>query len=396
MIDPGFFCNLLATYGTDFFTGVPDSLLKSFCAWLSDHSLQSNAAKKNHIIAVNEGAAVALASGYHLATGKIPLVYMQNSGIGNAVNPLLSLADGDVYSIPILLLVGWRGEPDVKDEPQHLKQGKVTCALFEAMRIPCLILSDNEDAIKSQLEECYAHIKNNNTPFALIARKDTFAPYTPGSDKNAAVKEDTVSLEMSREEAIEAIILSASPREVFVSTTGMASRELYELREKHGMGHERDFLTVGSMGHASSLSLALAEQKPELSFTCFDGDGAALMHLGSMAAIGVRKPANLRHIVLNNGAHDSVGGQPTMARKIDLAGIARSVGYARVYSVKTQEELRRVLTEIPVSGNDGTGGPMFIEIKVRKGNRKDLGRPRSSPQENKEAFMRFLAIEGRS
>jgi phosphonopyruvate decarboxylase len=371
MLNSGAFCNLLAAHGTDFFTGVPDSLLKSFCAWVTDHT------EKNHILAVNEGAALALASGYHLATGKTPLVYMQNSGIGNAVNPLLSLADGDVYRIPMILLVGWRGEPGVKDEPQHLKQGKVTCALFEAMGIPYLILSANEDEVHSQIEKCYAHIKKNNTPFALIVRKDTFAPYTAPSAVASS------GAEMSREETIEEIIRLSLPGEVFISTTGMASRELYELREKNNMGHERDFLTVGSMGHASSLALALAEQKPDLPVTCIDGDGAALMHLGSMATIGVRKPANLRHIVLNNGAHDSVGGQPTIAQKINLSGIARCAGYAKVFSVKTREELCGALSE--------TTRPLFIEVLVRKGNRKDLGRPRSSPQENKESFVRFIS-----
>jgi phosphonopyruvate decarboxylase len=252
------------------------------------------------------------------------------------------------------------------------------------MGIPYLILSANEDEVHSQLDECYAHIQTNNTPFALIVRKDTFAPYSLASGTNEAT-----SAEMSREEAIEEIIRASSPDGAYVSTTGMASRELYELREKFNMSHERDFLTVGSMGHASSLALAIAEQRPEIQVTCIDGDGAALMHLGSMVAIGAQKPQNLRHIVLNNGAHDSVGGQPTIARKIDLAGIARSAGYKQVFSVKNREELRQVLNETAAS--DKKDGPLFIEILVRKGNRKDLGRPSSSPQENKEAFMRFIS-----
>jgi len=198
---------------------------------------------------------------------------------------------------------------------------------------------------------------------------------------------------MSREEAIEHIIRSSASDGIFVSTTGMASRELYELREKYTMGHERDFLTVGSMGHALSLALAIAMQKPLLKVNCIDGDGAALMHLGGMAAVGALSPANLRHIVLNNGAHDSVGGQPTIARKIDLAGVARSCGYARVYSVKTAEELRRAFDSTAEFRKDGCGGDgaVFIEVFVRKGNRGDLGRPKSSPIENKEAFMRFIA-----
>ena len=389
MIDPSLFYKFLTERGTNFFTGVPDSLLKSFCACASDMG--------NHITAVNEGAAVALAAGYHLATGKIPLVYMQNSGIGNAVNPLLSLADGDVYRIPMILLVGWRGEPGVKDEPQHLKQGKATCALFEAMGIPYKILSDSIDVARVQIDECFDHIKKDNTPVALIARKDTFAPYA--SKASDARRES----EMSREEAIGHIVSSSAPSEIFVSTTGMASRELYELRERERTGHERDFLTVGSMGHALSLALAVALQKPALRVNCIDGDGAALMHLGGMAAVGALSPANLRHIVLNNGAHDSVGGQPTVARQIDLAGVARSCGYAGVYSVKTAEELRRVLSLTAESCGDvrdggaigadagKAAGAVFIEVFVRKGNRSGLGRPKSTPIENKEAFMRFIA-----
>jgi len=390
MINPDSFYKLLIEHSTDFFTGVPDSLLKNFCAMLTEQSSKNNAAEKKHIIAVNEGAAVALASGYHLATGKTALVYMQNSGIGNAVNPLLSLADGDVYRIPMILLVGWRGEPGVKDEPQHLKQGKVTCSLLEAMGIPYLILSNREDEVRDQLEECYTHIRKNNTPFALIVRKDTFSPYSPGTD---IMHEEmpTEIFAMSREEAIEEIVRTSSQNEVFISTTGMASRELYELREKFKMGHERDFLTVGSMGHASSLSLALALQRPEIPVTCIDGDGAALMHMGSMATIGACKPVNLRHFVLNNGAHDSVGGQPTIARAIDLSGIARCSGYDKVFSVKTLEELRNILSETSSVGKNRTTGPLFIEIMVRKGNRNDLGRPRSSPQENKETFMQFIS-----
>ncbi len=380
MIDPDIFYKFLTERGTFFFTGVPDSLLKDFCA--------RAATGENHITAVNEGSAVALAAGCYLATGKIPLVYMQNSGIGNAINPLLSLADGDVYRIPMILLVGWRGEPSVKDEPQHLKQGKVTCALFETMGIPYRILPDSWEEAETVLDECLKHIKSDNTPFALIARKGTFAPYTSnGNDADCARRES----EMSREEAIEHIIRSSAPDEIFVSTTGMASRELYELREKERMGHERDFLTVGSMGHASSLALAIAVQQPALQVNCVDGDGAALMHLGVMAAIGALSPANLRHIVLNNGAHDSVGGQPTVARNIDLAGIARSCGYARVYSVKTAEELHQALNLTA----DRADGAVFIEVFVRKGGRSGLGRPKSSPIENKEAFMRFIANGGK-
>jgi phosphonopyruvate decarboxylase len=340
---------------------------------------------------VNEGAAVALAAGYYLAAGKIPLVYMQNSGIGNAVNPLLSLADGEVYGIPLVLVIGWRGEPGVHDEPQHLKQGRVTLKLLEAMEIPYALLSGDEGETEKQLGACFEHIRKNSTPYALVVRKDTFAPYGPEKDQNPQVLS-----ELSREEAIE-IIINAPPGDgVYFTTTGMASRELYELREKYHQGHERDFLTVGSMGHASSLALAAALQGH--SVTCIDGDGALLMHMGSLAAIGVRKPRRFRHIIINNGAHDSVGGQPTIAPGVDLPGMARAAGYGGVYAVKSREELRQVLegsagngeTEEAGPGAKEREGPVFIEVKVRKGARKDLGRPRSSPAENKRAFMGYL------
>jgi phosphonopyruvate decarboxylase len=372
MISPAFFYQHLVKHDVRFFTGVPDSLLKSFCAYLADY-----ADEREHIIAVNEGAAVALASGYHLATGKIPRVYMQNSGIGNAVNPLLSLADGDVYRLPLVLVIGWRGEPGTQDEPQHVKQGKVTRALLEAIDIPYAILADSEDAARDQLNECFAHIAATNTAYALLVRKDTFAPY-------ALQKQTDDNAELSREAAIEVLMLSQLSAGVFVSTTGMASRELYELREKHGMGHERDFLTVGSMGHASQIALAVALQKPDLLVTCLDGDGATLMHMGALAAIGAKKPANFRHIVLNNGAHDSVGGQPTIAPYINIPLVASACGYDWMFSASTRAELDMAIASACRATRRGAA---LIEIKVRKGARKDLGRPKSTPIENKLAFM---------
>ncbi|MDR1149118.1 MAG: phosphonopyruvate decarboxylase [Spirochaetaceae bacterium] len=378
MIETSFFYDELLKQNTDFFAGVPDSLLKSFCAYIAD-----NAADKKYIITVNEGSAIALASGYHLATGKIPLVFMQNSGLGNAVNPLLSLADGDVYRIPLVLVIGWRGEPGVHDEPQHIKQGRVTRELLDAMEIPYVILAKDEEGAKKQIAECYAHIARTGAVFAFLVQKDTFSPY------KMKKRQDDEAL-MSREEAIETIVNAQAENRngkagIIVSTTGMASRELYELREKYGMGHERDFLTVGSMGHASQIALGIALQKPQLPVTILDGDGAVLMHLGGMATLGAEKPDNIRHIVLNNGAHDSVGGQPTIADAgpIDLCGIARSCGYEQVFCVRTKDELKRVL-------NDGKNGLTFIEIKVKKGVRNDLGRPQSTPEENKAALMRYM------
>ena len=369
MISVEYFFNKLTEKGVVFFSGVPDSLLKDFCAYITDHT-----DKKNHIIAINEGAAIGLACGYHLSTKRIPLVYMQNSGIGNAVNPLLSLADGDVYRIPVVLVIGWRGEPGVHDEPQHVKQGKVTCSLLESMGIPHAVLEKDENNVDNQIETCFKTIAETSSPYALVIRKDTFSPYV------LQKKEEHVAV-MTREEAIEEI--SANRKGIIVSTTGMISRELYELRDKTVCGHERDFLTVGSMGHASSIALSIALQKPQLQVTCLDGDGAALMHMGALAEIGTQKPPNFCHIVLNNGAHDSVGGQPTIAPFIDIPAVARACGYVHVYQVKTKEELKAILS-------DKHEELTFIEVKVKKGARKDLGRPKSTPQENKAAFMKYI------
>ena len=373
MIKPETFYNELIQHGTDFFTGVPDSLLKNFCAYITD-----NAPEEKHIIAANEGNATGLAAGYHFATGKVPLIYMQNSGLGNVVNPILSLADPDVYSIPCILVVGWRGEPGVHDEPQHVKQGKVTCALLDAMQIPYVILTNDESDLHNQIEKCFSYVRKNNAPYAFVVKKGTFDDYK--LKNNIAV-----DAEMTREDALEKIILSAPQNAAFVSTTGMASRELFELRVKHGQGHEKDFLTVGSMGHASQIALSIALQKKERKVYCIDGDGAALMHLGGMAIIASRNPNNYVHIVLNNNAHDSVGGQPTVGGKISLTGIAESCGYKKVYKAETAQELEDVL-KAARENKELT----FIEVKVKKGARKDLGRPTTTPIENKNAFMEFL------
>ena len=373
MIRPSYFYNLLIKNGTDFFAGVPDSLLKNFCAYITD-----NAPAEKHIISANEGSATALACGYHFATGKIPLIYMQNSGEGNMVNPMLSIADKDVYSVPMLIVIGWRGEPGVHDEPQHVKQGKVTCDLLDAMKIPFEVLSENEDDLPAQFEKAYKYIKDNNAQYAFVIRKGTFDEYKLQNNIPVEGK-------MSREEAIEKIILNADSSTAFVSTTGMASRELYELRDKYNQGHEKDFLTVGGMGHASQIALSIAMQKKDRQIYCIDGDGASIMQMGGMATIGSRKPSNYVHFVLNNGAHDSVGGQPTVGRQIDLCAIAAGCGYENVVKVETPEELEAVLRDYETKDK-----LTFVEVMVTKGARKDLGRPKSTPVENKEALMSFL------
>ncbi len=372
MINTKTFYEYLGSKEIEFFTGVPDSLLKDICAYITD-----NTSEKKHIIAANEGNAIALAAGYHMATGKVPMVYMQNSGIGNAVNPLLSLTDQEVYNIPILLMIGWRGE--TKDEPQHVKQGKVTTDLLDAMQIPYLILDIDEDIAKKQIDEAVKIIKETNKAFAIIIRKGTFEKY------NIKQKIKT-EYKLSREQAIKIIVDNISDNELIVSTTGKTSRELFEYREELSQKHNSDFLTVGSMGHASQIALGIALSKPNRKIICIDGDGAVLMHMGGFAIIGTQQPKNFLHIVVNNGAHESVGGQPTVAFNIDIPKIAEANNYKFVKRVSTENELNNALKQVD-------SYPALIEIMTMVGARENLGRPTIKPVDNKKDFMQNLASE---
>lgn len=374
MIRPEYFIEKLKENGIDCFAGVPDSLLKNICAYITDHFDAAH-----NIIAANEGAAVGLAAGHYLATGKPACVYMQNSGEGNIINPLASLTDQEVYNIPVLLLIGWRGRPGVHDEPQHVKQGKVTTGLLNVMGVNYEVLSKEEDKAEKQIAKAVKALSNKEV-FALVIEKDTFEDYKL---RNVEVND----LTMSREEAIQTVAAALGEKDCIVSTTGMISRELFEYRTAMNQGHERDFLTVGSMGHASQIALGIALAQPERRVWCFDGDGATIMHMGSLAIVASKKPANYIHVVFNNGAHDSVGGQPTVGFKIDLTAVAKAVGYAAAFSVSTKEDLNYQLS---ILNSQLQKGPILLEIKVKKGNRKDLGRPTTTPIENKEALMQFL------
>ena len=354
--------------GVDMFTGVPDSLLKNFCAYVTD-----TADCKSHVIAANEGNAVGIAAGHYLATGHPALVYMQNSGLGNTVNPLLSLADEKVYSIPMVLMIGWRGEPGVHDEPQHVKQGEVTLALLEAMQIPYEVLEDI-----SQIKKMVALAMERKAPTALVIRKGTFGSYKL---KNASHNDNP----LSREEALKLVVSHLRKDDVIVSTTGKLSRELFELREARKEGHGHDFLTVGSMGHSSSIALGIALEKPKHRIFCFDGDGAFIMHTGALGINASMKPRNFFHILFNNGAHESVGGQPTIGFRLDATGIAKASGYRHVLTATTQEEMIDALQQL-----EHLDGPVLLELRVAINSRDDLGRPTTTPIENKEAFMHEL------
>jgi phosphonopyruvate decarboxylase len=373
MIKPSLFYNLLKKNGIEFFTGVPDSLLKDICAYITE-----NTDPKRNIIAANEGNSIALAAGHYLATGNISLVYMQNSGIGNAVNPLLSLADNEVYSIPMLLMIGWRGEPGIKDEPQHIKQGKVTLDLLNAMGIKYEILPDNVEGAGKIIQELIVKAEKSKSPTAFIVKKGTF-------DKFELIDKDVYDLPLSREDAIDNIVNFLSEKDIVVSTTGKASRELFEIRSKKGQGHQNDFLTVGSMGHANQIALGIALEKVDRNVYCLDGDGAVLMHTGGMGVIGDLAPSNYKHIVLNNGSHESVGGQPTLGFKVSFEEIAKSFKYKNTFTVSNYDELKEKM-QLFIQAE----GPALIEVKVAQGSRKDLGRPTKTPIHNKEQFMRFI------
>jgi phosphonopyruvate decarboxylase len=372
-IKPTDFYDQLASHGVEFFAGVPDSLLKEFCLCIDDRI-----SNDKHIIAANEGNAVALASGYYLAQKSIPLVYMQNSGLGNAVNPLLSLCDPDVYSIPLLVMIGWRGEPGVKDEPQHVTQGRVQIELLEALGLPYEIISKDDDQFYKKISNVIEIAKNENRPVVLLIKKGTFEKY-----KTEIIQPD--DQRMNREEALEIILENLDDNAIIVSTTGKTSREIFEIREIRGQTHEQDFLTVGSMGHCSSIALGIALAKPHREVVCIDGDGAMLMHLGSLTSIASMKPKNFRHILMNNEVHESVGGQETAAKNLDLSAIVEAVGSSKVFKAATPNDLKTNITNFITCS-----GPSFLEVKIKPGSREDLGRPTVKPADNKENFMKFL------
>ncbi len=355
----------------DFYAGVPDSQLKAMCDCLiSRYGVDG----VHHVIAANEGNCTALAAGYHLATGKVPVVYMQNSGIGNAVNPIASLMNDKVYAIPCIFVIGWRGEPGVHDEPQHIFQGEMTLKLLEDLDVTTFIIgketSKNEvcDAMN-----CFRSLLTKGKQVAFVVRKGAL-------EFNGGIKYANKNM-MRREDVIRRVITAAGD-DIIVSTTGKASRELFEIREANGQSHDHDFLTVGSMGHSSSIALGIALQRSDKKVWVIDGDGAVLMHMGSMAVIGSMKPKNIVHVVINNGAHESVGGQPTVLDKVDLVGVACSCGYSHVANIDNFNSLEQELATIGARNE-----LCFIEAKCAIGARNNLGRPTTSPIENKEIFI---------
>lgn len=367
------FCRELDARGAGLYTGVPDSIIKNFC-----NHLFRNPPPGGHVQAANEGGAIGLAAGSYFATGKIPVVYMQNSGLGNAVNPLLSLADAEVYSVPILLLIGWRGEPGAKDEPQHMKQGRVTPALLDAMGIPYGIIGPEWKEAVAALRRAFGILGEISAPCALLIRKDCFevepaVPMAAGRGK------------MTREDAIRILVESSDDRTVFVASTGMGARELYEVRGARGEPHQCDFLNVGAMGHASMIAAGAALRRRSCRVVCLDGDGALLMHMGVMPLIPSLGLDTFVHVLLNNGTHDSVGGQPNVAMRADMSGLARAAGYDHVFDALTGGDVRGALHTA-----FGAGGTAFLNIAVKEGHRTDMGRPSVPLIEAAGQFQEFL------
>ena len=363
--------------GIDFFTGVPDSLLKGLCNELYD---RYGTEGDTHVVAHNEGGAIGLCAGHYLACGRPALCYMQNSGLGNAVNPLASLTDPLVYRIPCLLVIGWRGEPGIKDEPQHAKQGLITLSQLEILDIPYMILSEDTDepAFEKEFTALCSSLSEGRSS-AIVVRKGALTTERKPSYQNV--------YQMTRESAAEVILNETKAGDVIVSTTGKLSREVFELREKRGEGHAKDFLTVGSMGHASMIALRIAVEHPERTVWCLDGDGAALMHLGSLPLIGRRSPAGFMHVIINNGAHETVGGMPVCSGSLDFPAIAKAAGYHAVYSADHETGLSAVLRE---AREASARGPVMIEIRCSCSSRGDLGRPTTTPIQNRDALMTFL------
>ena len=374
MISPALFLDTLKGLDVTFFTGVPDSLLKSVC-----QHIDVNLSAENHIITANEGAAVALAIGTYLATGEVPVVYMQNSGIGNTVNPLLSLADPDVYGTPMLLMGGWRGQPGVKDEPQHVKQGRVMTQLLDAMGLPWAVMPKDEADLPAALETAVSTAKRDRTPYVLLVEKDAFGK------GDVAPKGEPVPLP-SREDALGATVTAIGAGEVCVATTGMLGRELFENRVNNGTDSSLDFLTVGGMGHASSIAMGIALKDRSRQVWCLDGDGALLMHMGTMACITAHAPSNFNHVIFNNRVHDSVGGQPTPTAQIDIPAIALASGYKAATTVSTLEEIPAAVAAMRGKG------PSLLELRIKPGNRADIGRPTTTTQDARIKIMKALGV----
>jgi len=379
MIDLQRVYSALKNAGVEFISGVPDTLLNDFCLGLESHW-----SKDQHVLAANEGNAIALASGYHLATNTVPLVYMQNSGMGNTLNPLISLTDKSVYSMPMVILIGWRGEPGSGDWPQHQRQGELSPVLLEFLEIPFKILDENEASSLTSIEWAVREARKLNQPTALLVKKNVLA-----KKEKSRFDESGQIYTLSRENAIKEIINQVPNDALFVASTGRITRELHAIRELLGQSHEYDFLNVGAMGHAVSIAAGIATAQPNKTVVCLDGDAAAMMHMGSMPITANLELSNLLHIVLNNGVHESVGGQQSVAFSANLTGIGRNSGYETIDEfVASLDKLKQGLETLQKATK-----PAFLEVRIKKGMRVDMPILKADTIELKDLFISSITKE---
>ncbi|SBR46116.1 phosphonopyruvate decarboxylase [Halomonas sp. HL-93] len=376
MIDLKNVYQVLKQNGVEFISGVPDTLLNDFCL-----GLDTSWDKNRHVLAANEGNAIALAAGYHLATNTVPLVYMQNSGMGNAMNPLISLTDKCVYSIPLVMMIGWRGEPGSGDWPQHQRQGELSPVLLDALNIPFKVLDEDEETVSDAIEWAVSRARELNQPTALLVRKNVLA-----RKEKAGFDADEQQYAMSREDAIRELLKNAPDNAIFIASTGRITRELHAIRESLDQPHNCDFLNVGAMGHTLSIASGIAAAKPERLVICLDGDAAVLMHMGSMPVTAHLELPNLLQVILNNGAHESVGGQNSVGYAADLTAIGKGAGYQTASSfVAGREELKNTFLQLTSSL-----GPAFLEVRVRKGMRSDMPVLRVDTNDEKNRFIKDM------
>jgi phosphonopyruvate decarboxylase len=374
MLSPEKLVRWLAENGVTFATGIPDSVLGGLC-W----ELMKETSGINHVIACNEAAAVATAIGWHIGTNSIPLVYLQNSGLGSAVNPLASLAAGEVFHVPVLLLIGWRGKPGRLDEPQHRLMGSATVPILNCLGIPVDELPPDEEIAHDAITKIFGEIRVTGESRALVVEMGTIGPSEsiPWSRYHAGL--------WTGAEALRHLCRRMPKDDLCVSTVGLVSRLLAAYRSGHRQEPANDLLAVGGLGLVSQLALGLALATPTRRIWCFDGDGSLLMHLGALTSVGASKPKNFVHVLFNNGIHESVGGLPSANQDTAFLQISRACGYKWDASAANAADL-----DILDHWLQDRDGPYFLELRVSRNVDLEVGRPRTSPRANKDMVMKCM------
>jgi phosphonopyruvate decarboxylase len=358
MIDTKKLLIFLEKNNLNFFSGVPDSVLKNFTNLLIN--------KSSHVLATNEGSAVSIGIGYHLSFNKLPCIYMQNSGLANAINPLISIAHKGVYSIPMMMLIGWRGSPGIKDEPQHLIKGKITKNLLKLLGIKYEIIESEKDFNK--IKKLINFSKKKKVPVACLFKKGVLKKVNYHKKFS---ERSTIKNKILRSEVIREILKSIQNNTKIISTTGYTSRELYQIRKNEGYHKGKDFYMIGGMGHSSSVALGAAFKKNK-KILCLDGDGSMLMHLGSLHTVGLMNKNNFKHILLNNQSHESVGGQEISFKRVKMEKLIKGLGYSKYIQLKDKKDLKNKIQSVLKYK-----GSIFLEVLIEKGAIKNLGRPKN-------------------